>query len=461
MTARRRMAHAAARQGRARSLLAASIVGLAGAAALVAARPATAAATIQPAEGDLARDFRLVRATIEDAGGFLDRDRPVLRRFLDRTAARLAEAPNDVDVAAMDLQVAIWLDEDRDRIRAGFDRLASLLPGDPQVGLARLNWRESVGELDDAEAISELERLAEQDPSDEVLVALAPRLIQEARNRDVIDLLAPRMDDTESVQLQVLYGEALFNANRFAEAAAVAESADWRQPGALRMKDRVEQLTARATEHVAWWEEELAIRAAEAEADDLPRVALQTARGRIVIELFENEAPNTVANFVTLAESDFYDGTRFHRFEPDFMIQGGDPLSRPDADGTPGTGGPGYTIPDEHGDENDRRHFGDSVSMANTGQPNSGGSQFFLNHRPTSWLNGRHTVFGRIVEGLDVAHALRKDDELVSVEVLRKRDHDYTPETIPDPSAEPESDAAEGDGATGGAPDGASGDGGG
>jgi len=132
------------------------------------------------------------------------------------------------------------------------------------------------------------------------------------------------------------------------------------------------------------------------------------------------------------------------------MVQGGDPLSREGAEGVPGTGGPGYRIPDEHGDENDRRHFGDSVSMANTGIPDSGGSQFFLNHRPTDWLNGRHTVFGRIIEGLDVAHALRKDDEILQAEVLRARDRAYEPEVIRDDEPEDAPDAADGGGGEGG-----------
>ncbi|MBT8485900.1 MAG: peptidylprolyl isomerase [Phycisphaerae bacterium] len=164
----------------------------------------------------------------------------------------------------------------------------------------------------------------------------------------------------------------------------------------------------------------------------MPRAAIETAKGRIVVELFENEAPNTVANFISLAEADFWNETKFHRYEPDFMIQGGDPLSREGTEsGTPGTGDPGYYIPDEHTAENHRLHFSDSLAMAKRTAPNSGGCQFYLNHRPTPWLNGKHTVFGRILEGIDVARSLRKDDEIVSVSILRKRDHAYEPETLP------------------------------
>jgi len=178
------------------------------------------------------------------------------------------------------------------------------------------------------------------------------------------------------------------------------------------------------------WPREQAIRAAEAKADDLPRVLLVTSQGEIELELFENEAPNTVANFVSLVEKGFYDGLTFHRVIPGFMAQGGCP------DGT-GGGGPGYTIPDEcHGSDH-RLHFRGSLSMAKTPAPDSGGSQFFLNFAPTRHLDGRHTVFGRVVRGLEVLAKLRRrnpqapnpppPDRIVEAKVLRKRDHAYVP----------------------------------
>lgn len=178
------------------------------------------------------------------------------------------------------------------------------------------------------------------------------------------------------------------------------------------------------------WAKEKKIREAEAKADDLPRVLLKTTKGDIVVELFENEAPNTVKNFISLVESDnhFYDGTPFHRVLPGFMAQGGDPK------GT-GQGGPGYTIPDEHTKPDHRLHFRGSLSMANTGQPNSGGSQFFLTFVPTSHLDGKHTVFGRIVSGMDVLAKLKRidpefstsgtADRIIAAKVIRKRPHTY------------------------------------
>jgi cyclophilin family peptidyl-prolyl cis-trans isomerase len=136
-----------------------------------------------------------------------------------------------------------------------------------------------------------------------------------------------------------------------------------------------------------------------------------------------------VANFITLVEKKFYDGLVFHRVLPHFMAQGGDPNGD-------GSGGPGYEIPDECHQPNARMHFRGSLSMAKTAAPDTGGSQFFLTFIPTAHLNGQHTVFGRVVEGLDVLDRLQRrnpesatspePDKIVKAEVLRKRDHAYT-----------------------------------
>ena len=180
------------------------------------------------------------------------------------------------------------------------------------------------------------------------------------------------------------------------------------------------------------WTKEQAIREKEAAADDLPRVKLQTNKGDIVIELFENEAPQAVGNFVSLVEKGFYDGLTFHRVLPGFMAQGGDPTGS-------GSGGPGYQIYCECEKENARKHFRGTLSMAHAGK-DTGGSQFFLTFRPTTHLNGRHTAFGRVIEGHEVlAKIQRRDpqspsspapDKIVKAEVLRKRDHAYEPTKV-------------------------------
>ena len=123
---------------------------------------------------------------------------------------------------------------------------------------------------------------------------------------------------------------------------------------------------------------------------------IHTNHGPIVIELFEDDAPKTVANFTKLVGDGFYDGVIFHRVIPDFMIQGGDPT------GT-GSGGPGYTFEDEF---NDQKVVRGALAMANSG-PNTNGSQFFIvTTESASWLDGKHTVFGRVTDGMDVVNAI-------------------------------------------------------
>jgi peptidyl-prolyl cis-trans isomerase B (cyclophilin B) len=137
----------------------------------------------------------------------------------------------------------------------------------------------------------------------------------------------------------------------------------------------------------------------------------ETSRGSIVCELFPQDAPATVNNFVFLAREGFYDGTVFHRVLNNFMIQGGDPT------GT-GRGGPGYKFEDEL-KNNPQRHQVGSLSMANAG-PNTNGSQFFITHVVTDWLDGKHTVFGRVLSGQDVVNAVKQGDTLNKVTITEE-----------------------------------------
>lgn len=203
-------------------------------------------------------------------------------------------------------------------------------------------------------------------------------------------------------------------------------------------KQKLAELQSAIDEERPKVEAEMARRKKDAEADDLPRVEIATSKGRIVVELFEDDAPNTVANFISLVEKGFYDGTPFHRVIGGFMAQGGDPTGS-------GSGGPGHVIECECDLPTARKHFLGSLSMAHAGK-NTGGSQFFLTFRPTEHLDGKHTVFGRVVEGFDVLPRLTrtqagdgrsnsgvKPDTIESAKVLRKRNHDYMPKTLPDP----------------------------
>ena len=145
----------------------------------------------------------------------------------------------------------------------------------------------------------------------------------------------------------------------------------------------------------------------------------ETNKGTIVAELYDKDAPLTVANFEKLANGKFYDGVKFHRVIPDFVVQGGDPLSRdlPAGDPRIGTGGPGYKIKCETAG-NPRKHEVGALSMAHAGK-DTGGSQFFmvLSEDNTRHLNGVHTVFGKITKGIDVMKKIQKDDVMNSVRV--------------------------------------------
>ena len=135
---------------------------------------------------------------------------------------------------------------------------------------------------------------------------------------------------------------------------------------------------------------------------------ISTSKGDIQVELDAANAPKTVNNFVFLANDDFYDGTVFHRVIPNFMLQGGDPT------GT-GRGGPGYRFEDET-KGNPNSHERGVLSMANAG-PDTNGSQFFITFQPQPHLNGKHTVFGRVTDGMDVVDSIRQGDTLNSVTI--------------------------------------------
>jgi len=168
-----------------------------------------------------------------------------------------------------------------------------------------------------------------------------------------------------------------------------------------------------------------------------PVIRFKTDKGDITAELFEDKVPKTIGNIISLAESGFYSGMTFHRIITGFMAQGGCPNSKAGASGIAGTGGPGYKTPDEFRPE--LKHNAPGIlSMANSG-PNTNGSQFFLCFKATPWLDGKHTVFGRVTDGLDVLKKLEAvgfgegaPTEKVGfdIEVVSKQDHVYAPEKL-------------------------------
>ena len=143
------------------------------------------------------------------------------------------------------------------------------------------------------------------------------------------------------------------------------------------------------------------------------RIILHTGKGDIEATLFADKVPMTAANYLNLAKKGYYDGIAFHRVIPNFMIQGGDPT------GT-GSGGPGYKFGDEF--VPGLKHTKPGIfSMANAG-PGTNGSQFFITHGPTDWLDGKHTVFGEVTKGQDVVNAIRQGDKINSIDVLDSTD---------------------------------------
>lgn len=256
------------------------------------------------------------------------------------------------------------------------------------------------------------------------LVGMLANDVRQDKYDDALKLGGMLIDGKcEDASVDCFMGIAAYCTDDFASAAThltkAQKAKSLTQTGEICLQDLPTATTA--------WKLEKDLRAFEAKTNDLPRVRMETSKGTLLIELYENEAPQAVGNFVSLVEAGYYDGLTFHRVLPGFMAQGGCP------DGT-GTGGPGYKIFCECQQENHRKHFRGTLSMAHAGQ-NTGGSQFFLTFKRTSHLDGRHTVFGRVIEGLEVLEKLqRRDpgtqagitpDRIVKAEVVRKRKHEY------------------------------------
>jgi peptidyl-prolyl cis-trans isomerase B (cyclophilin B) len=144
---------------------------------------------------------------------------------------------------------------------------------------------------------------------------------------------------------------------------------------------------------------------------------IKTDKGDIVLEFYPDVAPVTVASFLHLARTGFYNGTRFHRVEPGFVIQGGDPKSRDASAADVGTGGPGYYLPAEFGD---RPHDTGTLAMARSSSPDSGGSQFYICLAPQPNLDGQYTVFGKVVSGMNVVNSIAPGDVIREVVIEPK-----------------------------------------
>ncbi len=336
-----------------------------------------------------------------------------------------------------DVKLAQWKQmlKDLQQLRADFDSAKpSQIPG------IRKRWEEVVSLGD--ELFPELRSAAlaafVENPQtrDRALVRMLIELAGEA-------LLADDYETCEHISVSML--EAGSNERKLHDMIGISRFANHKFVEAEQAFKRAEQVGEISqmgrnyygevkNGYIEFWEKEAAIRALEAEADDLPRVKLATTKGEIVIELFENEAPETVGNFVNLVEQGYYDGLKFHRVMQNFMAQAGCPKGD-------GSGGPGYRIYCECLTRNDhRKFFTGSLGMAHRGQ-NTGGSQFFITFRPAANLNSKHTCFGRVIKGLEIVREITRidpdkpdaklqPDKIITAEVIRKRDHDYVPRRV-------------------------------
>ncbi len=319
------------------------------------------------------------------------------------------------------------------------------------------HWREQWQAAVDAskQEIAELtaaamELFQRQDkPSHDVVdVALRQSLIHvdEGQLEKALAILKRANQISPTDQSQAFMANIQLQTNEFAEAAKYFDA----HPDALKNSpDELKSLHASLNQLNKKFAREKQLRQQEAD-DDLPRVELITNVGKIVLELYENEAPDTVGNFIYLVEQGYYNGVIFHRVRANFMAQaGGFGVMRPDPNAQPRVlpRGVAYRIVDEHHSSKSRHHFRGSISMANQNVRNSGSSQFFLCLAPQPGLDGRHTVFGRVIEGLDAMSNLEitategengKEEPIAeavpsiiySAKVIRKREHEYKPKKV-------------------------------
>jgi cyclophilin family peptidyl-prolyl cis-trans isomerase len=262
------------------------------------------------------------------------------------------------------------------------------------------------------------------------ILGLAAQDLRQDRLQSALDL-AQMLADQQSDQqgLDSVLGLIHYHLDHFEQAEQRLTAA--KQNGTLSPEG--ESFLEDAAKARQLWAEEVALRDAEQSADDLPRVRLTTSKGVLVLELYENEAPETVGNFISLVESGYYQGSPFHRVLANFMAQGGSKTAD-------GGGDPGYLIYCECTKPEHRKHFRGTLSMAKRSDPNTGSSQFFITFRRTAHLDGKHTVFGRVLEGLDVLPEIQRrnpaesgqpePDLIMKAEVLRKRQHEYVPHKV-------------------------------
>lgn len=346
------------------------------------------------------------------------------RRFRD--LSEYIRARGDIDFSTREdiARVAKELDDD----------LAK--PGNPIATMSRLlaaRVQTAIWLDDRAARDSAFERLAAfQANKDPVLLAWARELVACADFERALAILNEHTFGAERlVDARILLANCLLAINRFDEAqSAINTAPTQRTPDQLA---QIGNLTGRITTLRDLWNKEMVAMAKDQQRGDLPIVEIVTAKGPITIELFEDQAPNTVGNFIEHVEAGTYNGTRFHRILRGFGVQGGDPATA--SGGTGGTGSGGWTIPDETINSGKRPTLlGRIVAVLQpkadapgSPQPHSAGCQFMILLTHAEQLNLEYTAFGRVTDGLDLVRDLTADDEIVSARVISKRSNkEYT-----------------------------------
>ena len=372
---------------------------LAGVVSLVFANPGTA----------LGEDWSGIRENYDQ----LKRYMAAKRRIGADEKASLVELQNRIDTyresnpedprpLAMDIQISTWLGDDA-RIDRDYEQLAR---------------------------ISDLDRIQ---------VAWAKHRLGLNGYGSIPGILRDNpVDLAAEPEAGTLLARSLMARNQFQEAIDAINAIP--EEGLMKPGIRVSanRIRSQAERWLPLWQDEVTLREAEDAAGSAPIMQLITSRGPVTVMLYETQAPNTVANFIELAERNFFDGTRFHRVEPNFVVQGGDPNSRPDSTIAPGSGGRGKWIPDEAGRPDKRFHFAGSLAMAKSPDqqqpgstiPNSASSQFYVVLEPAENLNDEYTVFGRVIDGIEIVEAIRKNDDLFKVATISRPEREYKAETL-------------------------------
>jgi cyclophilin family peptidyl-prolyl cis-trans isomerase len=363
-----------------------------------AQRQAAPARELPPVVSESERRFRTIVEYVRTRGELDSTTRAdVVRLAGDLDTELVADGAPIATVMrllAARIQIALWLN-DRDARDAAFERLVSM-----------------------------------QTNKDATLIAWARELVADADFERAYQILETHPFAAERlIDARILQAGCLFAFNRFSDAQAMLNTAP-PQRSAAQMT-AIAQLTARIQLVEPLWEAETAAMARDQSQGDLPVVELITSKGAITLELFEDQAPNTVANMIEHVDAGTYNGTLFHRVLRGLGVQGGDPATA--VGGVGGTSTGGWTIPDEHTRESKRAPLSGRVIVPLQPDPqggkeplaNSGGCQFMilLNHFES--IQSRFTVFGRVTEGLDVARRLTPDDMIVTARVLTKRDRAY------------------------------------